>query len=159
VNLRTGSTGNFAASTNYTVWDGTTTGDTTVLRVIAAADTEIDDAPALAIPSGQFTFEGTVIQFCSSPTSGCATGYQLQGVRKSDIIPQLGTFNLVGPASGTRLVTSSGNTNNVVINWTRSSNAIRYRWYLDVPAGSFNPGLYSQLSNNNGADTLLTLTV
>ncbi len=159
VNLRTGSTGNFAASTNYTVWDGTTTGDTTVLRVIAAADTEIDDAPALAIPSGLFTFEGTVIQFCSSPASGCATGYQLQGVRKSEIIPQLGAFNLVGPASGTRLVTSSGNANNVVINWTRSSNAIRYRWYLDVPAGSFNPGLYSQLSNNNGADTLLTLTV
>ena len=161
-NLSITGSGAFAASTNYNVWDGSTTGDTTVLRVISAVDTEIEDAPALNIPAGQFTFEGTLIQFCSSPTLGCLTGYQLQGVRKADIIPQilpLGLFTLVTPATNTQLVTNSSNTTPVNITWTRSSNAIRYRWYLDIPAGNFNPGLHSQLSNNAGVDTVLTLTV
>ena len=157
-NLRTNSTGSFTASTNYTVWDGSNAGDTMLLRVISAQDSEVDDAPATAVPQGLFTFRGTVIQFCSSPTSGCTTGYQLQGVRKFEIIPQLTPFTLVSPANNTRLVTAAANTTPVNITWNRSLNAATYRWYIDVPAGNFNPGLASFASNNSGADTVLTLT-
>lgn len=162
-NLRTSSTGNFAASSNHNVWDGTSTGDTTVFRVISAADTEIDDAPVLAIPTGQFTFEGTLIQFCSSPTSGCTNGYQLQGVRKGDIIPQvvspvLGTFNLINPSNNSRIVTDSGSTANVQVNWNVSSNATLYKWMLTSQAGTFTAPLLTILSNNAGVDSTLTLT-
>jgi hypothetical protein len=162
-NLRTASTGNFAASTNNIVWDGATTGDTTLLRIIAAADTEIEDAPALAVPTGLFTFEGTLIQFCSSPTSGCTNGYQLQGVRKGDILPQivipvLGLFNLVNPVNNSRIVTDSASTANVQVNWTKSTNATLYKWMLTSQAGTFTAPLLTLLSNNVGVDSSLTLT-
>ncbi len=158
VNLRTNSTGNFAASSNHNVWDGTTTGDTTVFRVISAADTEIDDAPALAIPTGQFTFEGTLIQFCSSPSSGCTSGYQLQGVRKGDIIPQLGNFNLLNPSNNARVNTDSASTSSIVVNWSKSSNAVNYKWMLTTETGMFTAPLLVLPANNLGTDTTLTLT-
>ena len=162
-NLRTSSTGNFAASTNHNVWDGTTTGDTTIFRVISAADTEIEDAPALAVPTGLFTFEGTLIQFCSSPTSGCTNGYQLQGVRKGDILPQivipvLGLFNLANPANNSRIVTDSASTTSININWTKSTNATLYKWMLTSQAGTFTAPLLTLLSNNAGVDSTLTLS-
>jgi galactose mutarotase-like enzyme len=162
VNLRTGATGNFAASTNYNVWDGTTTGDTTVLRVISAADTEIEDAPALAIPTGTFTFEGTLIQFCSSPASGCLTGYQLQGVRKSEIIAAppvltLGAFNLLSPPNNARVEVEEGSTALVNVTWNKSANAANYKWMATLPIGNFNTPLLTLASNNAGVDTVLTL--
>ena len=158
-NLRTASTGNFAASSNYNVWDGTNTGDTTVLRVISSPDTEIEDAPALAIPSGLFTFEGTLIQFCSLPTSGCSNGYQLQGVRKADIIPQLGNFNLLNPSNNARVITDSANNTPIQITWNKSTNATKYNWKLTTENGNFITPLLTVLSNNNGIDTSLTLTL
>lgn len=159
-NLRIRSaTPNFAASTNYTIWDGNTSlADTMILRVIAAQDTEIEDAPALAIPQGWFTFEGTVIQFCSAPSQGCTTGYQLQGLRKFEIIPQLTPFTLAAPANNARVAVLQGDNTPINIRWNRSINASTYRWYLDVPSGNFNPGVVSFASNNSGADTVLTLT-
>jgi streptogramin lyase len=139
VNLQTASTGAFAASTNYTVWDGSTTGDSLLYRVIASADTEMDDAPAINIPAGKFTFEGTLIQFCATPTSGCTLGYQLQGVRKYEIIaqPALSTFNLVAPVSGTKIVTSAANTTAVQCNWNKSAYATQYKWFITEQSGNF----------------------
>lgn len=136
-NLRTASTGNFAASTNYTIWDGATPGDTMLLRVIAATDTEIDDAPATVIPAGNFTFEGVLIQFCSSPANTCTTGYQLQGTRKKDIIPQLTPFNLLTPVTNTKIVTNSSNPSSVVFNWNKSLNVTSHRWFITPLSGAF----------------------
>jgi hypothetical protein len=90
-NLRIQGTGAFAQNSNYNVWDGNTKSDSTVLSVIASTDTELDDAPALNIPSGQFTFEGILRQSCTSPLLGCLKGYQLQGTRKADITAQPST--------------------------------------------------------------------
>ena len=158
VGLRTNSTGTFAASSNNTVWDGTSLGDTTILRVIASADTEIDDAPATNVPEGLFIFEGILAQFCSSPTNSCATGYQLYGVRKKDIIAPLNPFNLLSPANNTLVVTEPANTTPIQINWSRSINAVTYKWFLTTVAGSFTSPLLTVASNNSGADTSLTLT-
>lgn len=160
-NLNIQGTGAFAASTNYNVWDGTTKGDSTVLRVISAADTEIDDAPALTIPTGQFTFEGILIQFCSSPSAGCLNGYQLQGTRKSDIIPQiapLGAFNLLTPISNTRVVVKDGDNTLIQITWETSANATSYQWLADNNTGNFNNPLLRINSDNSGKDNKLNIT-
>ena len=157
VNLRTSSSGAFASSTNYNVWDGSTVGDTTVLRVIASQDSEVDDAPAFNIPS-LFTFEGTVIQFCSSPTSGCNTGYQLQGIRKTDIIPQLAPFNLISPANNARIEVAKNSPDAIIINWSASNDTAKYRWKATIPSGNFNIPLLNLPSDINGTDTKLTLT-
>lgn len=159
VGLRTNATGTFAASSNNTVWDGTTIGDTTILRVIAAADTEIDDAPATAVPQGTFVFEGILAQFCSSPTNGCTSGYNLYAVRKKDIVEMpLSAFNLLNPANNARVVTDSASNNAININWNSSFNAAKYKWMLTTETGNFTTPLLTLLSNNAGVDTLLTLT-
>ena len=159
--LRTNVTGNFAASTNYTIWDGTTAGDTTLLRVIAAADTEIEDAPALAIPTETFTFEGIVAQFCSSPANNCGTGYQLYGVRKADIIftpPTLKPFNLLTPANNASVFVTAGSTAPVEIKFGSAKlPAARYKWKAALAAGSLNMPLLTLNTDKNGADTVLTL--
>jgi 2',3'-cyclic-nucleotide 2'-phosphodiesterase (5'-nucleotidase family) len=155
--LRISGTGNFTASTNYNVWDGNTTGDTLVLRVIAAADTELDDAPATALPKDTFTFEGIPAQFCSSPSNGCTSGYQLYAIRKSDIMVKPGFFGLANPANNSVVLTSSDNASDVLINWHKSANSTRYRWVADVLGGNYTPGIVSFPSNNNGADTALLL--
>lgn len=157
VGLRTNVSGSFTASTNYTVWDGSNTNDTTILRVIAAQDTEMEDAPALSIPNGIFIFEGILAQFCSGST-GCTTGYQLYGVRKRDIIIPLGAFNLNEPANNARVVTTSQSNSPVNINWRRSTNATSYKWMITTAAGNFTAPLLVVPSNNNGVDTALTLT-
>lgn len=158
--LRSSGTGNFAASTNYNFWDGTTTGDTIVFRVISAADTEIEDAPALAIPKDTFTFEGILAQFCSSPANGCSSGYQLYGVRKNDIIvtaPVLKNFNLISPSNNASVTVAAGSTDVINIVWS-AANAATYKWMATLPIGSFTSPLLVNPSNNAGKDTVLSLT-
>lgn len=65
------STGNFGTgSTNYTV---TSNSQTFVLRVVNTATT----ITGTSIPSGTVNITGIASQFCSSPATGCTTGYQL----------------------------------------------------------------------------------
>lgn len=159
-NLRINGSGTFATSRNYEVWDGNNSGDSTILRVISAQDTEIEDAPALEIPTGKFTFEGILIQFCSSPSSGCTSGYQLQGTMKKDIQPQpeLSSFALIDPANNARVVVKSGDNTPVVVRWNASATANEYTWLSALPAGDFGTPLASFPSDNAGRDTTLTLT-
>lgn len=154
VGLKTNATAStFAASTNNTVWDGSTTGDTTILRIIAAADTEIEDAPGLSIPKGIFTFEGILAQFCSSPTNGCALGYQLYGVRKKDIIPQLTPFNLITPITNTKIVTSAASSASVYFNWDKSLNATSHKWFITPVNGNFNNPWVNSIGNTDSSFT------
>jgi 2',3'-cyclic-nucleotide 2'-phosphodiesterase (5'-nucleotidase family) len=154
VGLRTNSTAStFAASSNTNVWDGATTGDTTILRTLAAADTELDDAPALAVPQGEFTFEGILAQFCSGST-GCTSGYQLYAVRKKDIITQLTNFGLITPANNARIEVEQGNNTPIQITWNSSKNAINYKWMATGLNGNFtNP-----LVVLSATDSVLNLT-
>ena len=157
VGLKTNANGNFAASANYTVWDGPNQGDTTILRIISAADTEMDDAPVIAIPSNTFIFEGILAQFCSGST-GCNTGYQLYGVRKKDIKTPILPFTLTTPANNSRIIVDSLSTTSIHINWNKAVYATTYKWMITTPNGNFSPALLILPSNNNGNDTLLTLT-
>lgn len=154
VGLRTNSTAStFAASSNTTVWDGTTAGDTTILRTLAAADTELDDAPALAVPQGEFTFEGVLAQFCSG-TTGCTSGYQLYAVRKKDIVTLLSNFGLVNPSNNARIEVEQGNNTPIQITWNKSENAVSYKWMATSVNGNFNAPLVVLPAT----DSLLNLT-
>lgn len=73
--------------------------------------------------------------------------------------PVLSAFSLVSPIAETRVETQPGINTPVNITWRRATNAIRYRWKA-IPLGT-NPltPILNILSNNNGADTVLTLTI
>ena len=63
--------GNFTTtSANYTV---TSSSQTFIVRVVSTATT----ITGTAIPTGPVDIIGIASQFCSTPTSGCTTGYQL----------------------------------------------------------------------------------
>lgn len=66
---------------------------------------------------------------------------------------------LLAPANNSRLETNSTSTTPVQIVWNRAINAQSYKWSLTSATGNFAPGLVNLLSNNNGLDTTLTLTV
>jgi hypothetical protein len=70
-------------------------------------------------------------------------------------LPDLTPFNLVSPANNATLVTSPFNHNPINFTWTRSGQGVTYR----VKAGPTltNPALILP-SNNNGFDTVLTIT-
>lgn len=157
VGLRTNATGVFTASTNYTIWDGPSIGDTTLLRVIAAADSELDDAPTTSIPNLPFVFEGVLAQFCSGST-GCNTGYQVYGVRKNDIQTPTGIFNLVNPTNQSKLTVDSASNAAVQISWRKANYATSYKWMITTATGNFISPLLTLPSNSNGTDTVLTLT-
>ena len=72
-----------------------------------------------------------------------------------------GDFNLTSPASGT-IVNLQGLAASTPINITWDSldanGPVIYTWLATTPAGTFNIPLLAVLSNNSGADTVLTLT-
>ncbi|MDP2187947.1 MAG: choice-of-anchor I family protein [Sphingobacteriaceae bacterium] len=79
--------------------------------------------------------------------------------RRNDSLLPFDIATLLTPANNSRLVTNPGNTTAVQISWLRALNAQSYKWSLTTAAGNFAPGLVNLLSNNNGTDTVLTLTV
>lgn len=155
--LETSVSGNFAASTNYTVWKQNNQSDVITLRVISGPDTELEDAPAARIPNGTFTFEGILAQFCSSPTTGCTSGYQLYGVRKKDIIADLSAYDLSLPANNSRVTVQQNSNTPVNFNWT-NGNGSTYKWMITGINGTYTAPLLSGVSNNTGKDTLYSIT-
>jgi hypothetical protein len=71
---------------------------------------------------------------------------------------KLKAFSLVGPTDNSKLEVDANETTPVVINWTASANGATYKWYLDIATGNFTNPWANINSNNNGLDTLLTLT-
>lgn len=155
--LETSVAGQFTPSTNYTVWRQGNQSDVITLRVISAADTELDDAPATRIPNGTFTFEGILAQFCSSPANGCTTGYQLYGVRKKDIAPDLSTYQLSTPGNNARVVTQQNAINSIRFHW-ENGNGTTYKWMITGINGTYTNPLLAAQSDNSGKDTLYTTT-
>ncbi len=72
--------------------------------------------------------------------------------------PLLTAFNLVSPPNNTSLLTLMTNTTPVNINWTKSGEAVTYRWLYASPNFSSQANIKLRLgSNNSGFDSLLTL--
>jgi 2',3'-cyclic-nucleotide 2'-phosphodiesterase (5'-nucleotidase family) len=80
------------------------------------------------------------------------------GRRNEGLLP-FDFATLVAPANNTRLLTSPNDLTAVQIRWNPAINAQTYKWSLDVPNGTFAPGLVNLASAVNGTDTTLALTV
>jgi hypothetical protein len=79
------------------------------------------------------------------------------------VAPALTNFDLVGPVDSIYLNVDGQSTQTVSANWQRTIPAvagpITYAWQLAArAAGNFNAPLATLASNNNGADTVITLT-
>jgi len=78
------------------------------------------------------------------------------------VAPALTNFDLVGPVDSIYLNVDGQSTQTVSANWQPSipvSGSVTYAWQLAArAAGNFNAPLATLASNNNGADTMITLT-
>ena len=78
------------------------------------------------------------------------------------VAPALTNFDLVGPVDSIYLNVDGQSTQTVSANWQPSipvSGSVTYAWQLAArSAGNFNAPLATLASNNNGADTVITLT-
>lgn len=83
-------------------------------------------------------------------------------IRRGTVTEALAAFNLLAPANGTVLPVAGPGSQAVNISWNRSvegnNNPVTYQWLAIAPGGSFNTPTVALNSNNNGADTMLTLT-
>ncbi|MFZ1322713.1 MAG: T9SS type A sorting domain-containing protein [Ignavibacteria bacterium] len=72
--------------------------------------------------------------------------------------PLLTAFNLVSPPNNSSILTQVSNTTPVNINWTRSGEAVNYRWLYASPDFSNQSNVKLRFAaNNNGFDSSLTL--
>ena len=72
--------------------------------------------------------------------------------------PLLTAFNLVSPPSNTTVLTLVSNTTPVNISWTKSGEAVKFKWLYASPNFSAQSNIkFSVLSNNGGYDSLLTV--
>jgi 2',3'-cyclic-nucleotide 2'-phosphodiesterase (5'-nucleotidase family) len=92
--------------------------------------------------------------------TAAAQDFRIQDLsRRNEGLLPFDVANLVAPANNSRLLTSPTNSTPVQIVWNRAINAQLYKWSLTTATGNFAPGLVNIVSNNNGTDTTLTLTV
>ncbi len=150
---------NFAGNTNYTITAAT---QTTVLRISTTSN-----LVGTVIPSGTVSVVGIGSQFCSSPASGCTSGYQLLPRDQNDIINNSSIFLTSQPTSG--VISTSG----FDIKWTTNIAGTYYIKYgltpnlelgvINGPGSSASPSVavtgatpatiyYAKVFSVNGAD-------
>ena len=72
--------------------------------------------------------------------------------------PALTSFNLSSPPNNTTVLTLSTNTSPVNINWSKSGEAVKYKWMYARPNFSTSSNIkFIVQSGNNGYDSVLTL--
>jgi phosphatidylserine/phosphatidylglycerophosphate/cardiolipin synthase-like enzyme len=106
----------FTVNTNYTF---TSNGQNGVARITGSSNPLI----GTIIPTGTVALTGLLSQFCSSPTTGCTSGYQLLLRDQADIVP-VSSINVISPLTQTNINTSSFD-----VNWTTNisgSSVIKY---------------------------------
>jgi len=91
--------GNFAVNTNYTFTANSQSG---VVRITGSSNTLIGQP----VPSGPVSITGILSQFCSSPATGCVTGYQLLPRESNDIVQSAAIYFTSLPAQSNITTTS-----------------------------------------------------
>lgn len=83
-------------------------------------------------------------------------------IRRGTVTDALLAFNLLTPPNGTILPLAGPGSQRTTIRWNRAvegnNNPVTYQWLAIAPGGNFNTPTVALASNNNGADTSLTLT-
>ena len=116
----TGGGGNFASNTNYNF---TCNGQTVQLRINAASP-----LVGTPIPTGAVNIFGIASQFCSTPATGCTSGYQILPRDLSDIVP-LSSIYLTSQPFPTSITTSG-----LTVNWTTNIAGSFYIKYGKTPS-------------------------
>jgi 2',3'-cyclic-nucleotide 2'-phosphodiesterase (5'-nucleotidase family) len=128
--------------------------DTTLTLTVRGIDSLL--ASLGVAPGDSINTRWTVKSFYNNGAdSTLAAPFNLRLVRRA--IPQ--PFNLLNPANNARVVGIPGDNTPVNINWTRSTNATTYRWVAALTTGNLSSPLVTLNANNNGADSVLTLTL
>ena len=70
----------------------------------------------------------------------------------------LTSFNLLNPSNNARVLVKKASADPIVISWEASNTAIKYTWFLDVPAGNFSTPVVKLNADVSGTDTKLSLT-
>ncbi|HQY19804.1 MAG TPA: T9SS type A sorting domain-containing protein [Ignavibacteria bacterium] len=70
---------------------------------------------------------------------------------------KLASFGLLFPPTGITFVSEQGNNTPVNINWNKSADGVTYKWKFGSPNVALNT-ILDLASNNNGMDTVLTVT-
>ncbi|MCH8554681.1 MAG: GEVED domain-containing protein [Schleiferiaceae bacterium] len=71
----------------------------------------------------------------------------------------LNPFALLSPPDNALLLVAGPANNPIVVEWESAGAGANYDWLADLPTGNFTTPLVTLPSDNNGADTTLTLTV
>lgn len=112
---------------------------------------------SLGVPYNDFkTFEWYVEAYTGGDTLPSQDTFRLSLSRGT----VLSNFTQIGPSNGTLLRVEGDGNQSVDITWNSASPTGRpiYDWLIDLPSGNFSSPLLSVVSNNNGADTVLSLT-
>ena len=112
--------GVFAGNTNYNFISGGYTGQVRILTGTTMV--------GRSIPIGEVTIIGILSQFCSSPASGCTSGYQLILRDSNDLIILPGIHII------SSITESNINTNSFDVNWTTDSTGSSMVRYGRTPA-------------------------
>lgn len=116
----------------------------TIKTVLNAANVPLNDTANL---------QWTVSAFAGNDTLLANT------VNNIDLIngPVANAYDLASPANNTLLNVAGNSTNTVDITWNNAGEGVTYAWWLDAQGGNFTNPIVVVPSNNNGADTMLTL--
>ncbi len=101
----------------------------------------------------------TVYAYTGNDSIMAAQSNNLWLVRENIIIPPptLGAFNLLTPANNARVEVEQGTTTPVTVRWSKSNNALMYKWFVTTATGNFNAPIAVMPSNISATDTTLTL--
>ncbi|MFN5184046.1 MAG: phospholipase D-like domain-containing protein [Bacteroidota bacterium] len=133
----TGGGGNFASNTNYNF---TCNSQTVQLRINAASP-----LVGTPIPTGAVNIFGICSQFCSTPATGCTSGYQILPRDLADIVP-LSSIYLTNQPYPSAISTSG-----LTVNWNTNTAGSFYIKYGKTPS--------LELGTINGSGTSATPAV
>lgn len=121
--VRFATTGNFAAGVNYNIQVGAAATPNTQIRVSAPCPTLV----GFFIPTNDVTLTGILSQFCTTPATGCTTGYQTLLRDTADIIFK--TINITAGLTATNVSTTG-----FTVNWQTSIEGTTVIKYGTTPA-------------------------
>ncbi len=109
-----------------------------------------------------FTPGGSTYEAAKSTSTyaGGTLRFDAVAVSASDIpvITSTDTLHLISPATNASVLVEKNNPTAIDISWSKHDSCLTYVWKADLIIGNFSKPLLSIPSNNNGSDTVLTVT-
>ncbi len=115
----------------------------------------------LNVPQGQFVKFKWAVSATNGKITKLSNSFGISFKRFEDAV---GAFALISPANNAEVLLNQNTPNTeVVISWEAAASGmgtpVSYEWLADLPSGDFSAPKLTIKSDNNGADTKLTLTM